>query len=60
MLRISEHKPEAVKPLADVQEQVKALVQHNKAEQRRKWMLEKLLVDLKTSKGAEAMLQLPV
>ena len=47
VLRISEHKPEAVKPLADVQEQVKALVQHNKAE--------KLLVDLKAGKGAEAM-----
>ncbi|PPK20563.1 peptidylprolyl isomerase, partial [Klebsiella pneumoniae] len=36
VLRISEHKPEAVKPLADVQEQVKALVQHNKAEQQAK------------------------
>lgn len=55
MLRISEHKPEAVKPLADVQEQVKALVQHNKAEQQAKVDAEKLLVDLKAGKGAEAM-----
>ncbi|ENE0401639.1 peptidylprolyl isomerase, partial [Shigella sonnei] len=47
VLRISEHKPEAVKPLADVQEQVKALVQHNKAEQQAKVDAEKLLVDLK-------------
>ena len=55
VLRISEHKPEAVKPLADVQEQVKALVQHNKAEQQAKVDAEKLLVDLKAGKGAEAM-----
>ena len=50
-----DHKPEAVKPLADVQEQVKALVQHNKAEQQAKVDAEKLLVDLKAGKGAEAM-----
>ncbi|EJE5688332.1 peptidylprolyl isomerase [Escherichia coli] len=50
VLRISEHKP-----LADVQEQVKALVQHNKAEQQAKVDAEKLLVDLKAGKGAEAM-----
>lgn len=50
VLRISEHKPEAVKPLADVQEQVKALVQHNKAEQQAKVDAEKLLVDLKAAK----------
>ncbi|WP_044862764.1 peptidylprolyl isomerase [Escherichia coli] len=55
VLRISEHKPEVVKPLADVQEQVKALVQHNKAEQQAKVDAEKLLVDLKAGKGAEAM-----
>mgnify|MGYP003502982536 CR=1 FL=1 len=42
-------------PLADVQEQVKALVQHNKAEQQAKVDAEKLLVDLKAGKGAEAM-----
>ena len=44
-----------MKPLADVQEQVKALVQHNKAEQQAKVDAEKLLVDLKAGKGAEAM-----
>ncbi|WP_426772691.1 hypothetical protein, partial [Pseudomonas aeruginosa] len=55
VLRISEHKPEAVKPLADVQEQVKALVQHNKAEQQAKVDAEKLLIDLKAGKGAEAI-----
>jgi len=55
VLRISEHKPEAVKPLADVKEQVAALVKHNKAEQQAKLDADKLLVELKAGKGAEAM-----
>ncbi|MGS9273108.1 peptidylprolyl isomerase, partial [Salmonella enterica subsp. enterica serovar Infantis] len=32
VVRVSEHKPDAVKPLAEVKEQVTALVKHNKAE----------------------------
>ncbi len=55
VVRVSEHKPEAVKPLAEVKEQVTALVKHNKAEQQAKLDAEKLLVELKAGKGAEAM-----
>ncbi|EGT3572359.1 peptidylprolyl isomerase [Citrobacter amalonaticus] len=55
VLRISDHKAEAVKPLADVKDQVMALVKHNKAEQQAKLDAEKLLVELKAGKGAEAM-----
>ncbi|HCD1257127.1 TPA: peptidylprolyl isomerase [Citrobacter amalonaticus] len=55
VLRISDHKAEAVKPLADVKDQVTALVKHNKAEQQAKLDAEKLLVELKAGKGAEAM-----
>lgn len=55
VLRISEHKAEAVKPLAEVKEQVTALVKHNKAVQQAKLDAEKLLVDLKAGKGQDAM-----
>lgn len=55
VLRISEHKAEAVKPLSEVKDQVTALVKHNKAEQQAKLDAEKLLVELKAGKGAEAM-----
>ncbi len=47
VLRIAEHKAEAVKPLAEVKEQVTALVKHNKAEQQAKLDADKLLADLK-------------
>ena len=50
VLRVSEHKPEAVKPLADVKDQVVAQVKHNKAEQQAKLDAEKILADLKAGK----------
>ncbi|MGS9149713.1 peptidylprolyl isomerase, partial [Salmonella enterica subsp. enterica serovar Infantis] len=53
VVRVSEHKPEAVNPLAEVKEQVTALVKHNKAEQQATLDAEKLLVELKAGKGAE-------
>ena len=55
VLRIAEHKAEAVKPLAEVKDQVTALVKHNKAEQQAKLDADKLLADLKAGKGDEAM-----
>ncbi|WP_436858843.1 peptidylprolyl isomerase [Citrobacter tructae] len=55
VLRISEHKAEAVKPLAEVKDQVAAQVKHNKAEQQAKLDAEKLLVELKAGKGQDAM-----
>ncbi|HFZ8993884.1 TPA: peptidylprolyl isomerase [Citrobacter freundii] len=55
VLRIAGHKPEAVKPLADVKEQATALVKHNKAEQQAKLDADKLLVELKAGKGDAAM-----
>ena len=50
VLRVSEHKPEAVKPLAEVKDQVVAQVKHNKAEQQAKLDAEKILADLKAGK----------
>ena len=50
VLRVSEHKPEAVKPLAEVKDQVAAQVKHNKAEQQAKLDAEKILADLKAGK----------
>jgi peptidyl-prolyl cis-trans isomerase D len=38
VLRISEHKPEAVKPLAEVKAQVSDIVKHTKRNSRRSWM----------------------
>lgn len=55
VLRIAEHKAEAVKPLAEVKDQVTALVKHNKAEQQAKLDADKLLAALKVGKGDEAM-----
>ncbi|HCO7572850.1 peptidylprolyl isomerase [Escherichia fergusonii] len=55
VLRVSEHKAEAIKPLSEVKDQVKALVQHDKAEQQAKLEAEKLLVELKAGKGVDAM-----
>lgn len=55
VLRISEHKPEAVKPLADVKSQVSDIVKHNKAEQQAKLDADKLLTALKAGKGDDAM-----
>ena len=55
VLRIAEHKAEAIKPLAEVKDQVTALVKHNKAEQQAKLDADKLLADLKAGKGDEAM-----
>ena len=55
VLRIAEHKAEAVKPLAEVKDQVTALVKHNKAEQQAKLDADKLLAELKAGKGDEAM-----
>ena len=50
VLRISEHKAEAVKPLAEVKAQVSDIVKHNKAEQQAKLDAEKILADLKAGK----------
>ncbi|MBM6606361.1 peptidylprolyl isomerase [Enterobacteriaceae bacterium RIT814] len=55
VLRVAEHKPEAIKPLAEVKDQITAIVQHNKAEQQAKLDAEKLLVELKAGKGDEAL-----
>lgn len=55
VLRISEHKAEAVKPLAEVKAQVSDIVKHNKAEQQAKLEADKLLAALKDDKGDEAM-----
>lgn len=55
VLRVSEHKPEAIKPLDEVKEQITALVKHNKAVQQAKLDAEKLLAELKAGKGDEAL-----
>ncbi|ALR75718.1 peptidylprolyl isomerase [[Enterobacter] lignolyticus] len=55
VLRISEHKAEAVKPLADVKAQVTDIVKHTKAEQQAKLDADKLLAELNAGKGDEAM-----
>ncbi|KNC95300.1 peptidylprolyl isomerase [Trabulsiella odontotermitis] len=55
VLRISEHKAEAVKPLSDVKAQVADIVKHTKAEQQAKLDAEKLLASLNAGKGAEAL-----
>ncbi len=55
VLRITEHKAEAVKPLAEVREQVSAQVKHQKAEQQAKLQADKLLAELKQGKGDAAM-----
>nr|WP_159464181.1 peptidylprolyl isomerase [Scandinavium goeteborgense] len=55
VLRISEHKAEAVKPLAEVKAQVTDIVKHTKAVQQANITAEKLLADLKAGKGDDAM-----
>ncbi|WP_238083391.1 MULTISPECIES: peptidylprolyl isomerase [Pseudescherichia] len=55
VLRVSEHKAEAVKPLEEVKAQVSDIVKHNKAEQQAKLNADKLLAALKTGKGDEAL-----
>ncbi|HBQ68891.1 peptidylprolyl isomerase [Leclercia adecarboxylata] len=55
VLRVSDHKPEAIKPLDEVKDQITALVKHNKAVQQAKLDAEKLLADLKAGKGDEAL-----
>ncbi|WP_413498091.1 peptidylprolyl isomerase [Buttiauxella gaviniae] len=55
VIRVAEHKAEAIKPLAEVREQVIAQVKHQKAEQQAKLDADKLLNALKLGKGDEAM-----
>jgi len=55
VLRVSEHKPEAIKPLDEVKDQITALVKHDKAVQQAKLDAEKLLAELKAGKGDEAL-----
>ena len=55
VLRISGHKPEAVKPLAEVKAQIEDSLKTEKAQSEAKAQAEKLLADLKAGKGAEAM-----
>lgn len=55
VLRITEHKAEAVKPLSEVRDSVIAQVKFQKAEQKAKLDADKLLSALKTGKGDEAM-----
>lgn len=50
VLRISEHKPEAVKPLDQVKAQIADTLKHDKATQQAKSQADKLLVDLKAGK----------
>ncbi|WP_318375844.1 peptidylprolyl isomerase [Enterobacter sp.] len=55
VIRVSEHKPEAVKPLDEVKTQVTDIVRHNKAQQQAKLDADKLLAALKAGKGDEAL-----
>ncbi|MCU6678185.1 peptidylprolyl isomerase [Leclercia tamurae] len=55
VLRVAEHKPESIKPLDEVKDQITALVKHNKAVQQAKLDAEKLLAELKAGKGDEAL-----
>lgn len=55
VLRISGHKPEAVKPLAEVKAQIEDSLKTEKAQSEAKAQAEKLLADLKAGKGAEAV-----
>ena len=50
VLRISEHKPEAVKPLEQVKAQITDTLKHDKATQQAKAQADKLLTDLKAGK----------
>ncbi|MFG6655210.1 peptidylprolyl isomerase [Scandinavium sp. M-37] len=55
VLRVSEHKAESVKPLAEVKAQVTDIVKHTKAVQEANVTAEKVLASLKAGKGDEAM-----
>ena len=55
VLRVAEHKAEAVKPLAEVRDQVIAAVKQQKAEQQARLDADKLLNALKLGKGADDM-----
>ncbi|WP_338464367.1 peptidylprolyl isomerase [Franconibacter daqui] len=55
VLRVTDHKAEATKPLADVRNEVVDAVKHQKAEQQAKIDAEKLLSALKNGKGDEAL-----
>ncbi|SCB96155.1 peptidyl-prolyl cis-trans isomerase D [Kosakonia oryzendophytica] len=55
VLRITDHKAEAIKPLDDVKAQVSEIVKHTKAEQQAKLDAEKLVSDLKAGKGDDAL-----
>lgn len=55
VLRIADHKAQAVKPLSEVREQVVAAVKRQKADTQAKAEADKLLASLKTGKGDEAM-----
>ncbi len=55
VLRISEHKPEVVKPLAEVTAQITDTLKQQKAQAAAKSQADKLLADLKAGKGDEAL-----
>ncbi|MBD8164321.1 peptidylprolyl isomerase [Erwinia persicina] len=55
VLRISEHKPEAVKPLNEVTAQITDTLKQQKAQQEAKAQADKLLAALKAGKGDEAL-----
>ncbi|CAO97549.1 Peptidyl-prolyl cis-trans isomerase D [Erwinia tasmaniensis Et1/99] len=55
VLRIHEHKPEAVKPLKDVTAQITATLKQQKALQQAKTQADKLLAELKAGKGDDAL-----
>lgn len=55
VLRITDHKAEAVKPLDEVKAQVIDIVKHNKAEQQAKLDADKLVSELKAGKGDDAL-----
>lgn len=50
VLRISEHKPEAVKPLDEVKNQITDTLKHDKAGQQAKAQADKILAELKAGK----------
>lgn len=50
ILRVTEHKPEAIKTLDEVKEQIAGLLKHNKAVAQAKAQADKILADLKAGK----------
>ncbi len=55
VLRVSEHKAEAVKPLSEVTAQITDTLKTEKAQQEAKALADKLLAALKAGKGEQAM-----